>query len=653
MDYKMLSDVFLKLEKTSERLKKTEILSEFLESCDSDDIYAVVLLVSGRVFPQWSQKDIGVASMLMVKAIAKAYGRSEADVEKQWQRLGDLGLVAEDFSKTRKQATLFKKLLTVKLVHESLKNLVNLEGMKSQDKKLAIISSLLTSANDAQARYVVRAIIGDLRIGVADGVIRDSITRAYFSEIFWKDLLKLKINKKKRIEHMLDVYNNKRILVSLELKEYLSDVEKFEEKNTVTYLSENEITKIADFWKKTAKYDVILVNETDFGNNLKSKITGIVERANEAANDFAMIAKIAMEEGVKGLEKIDITVGRPIKVMLAQKAKGIKDAFDIVGKPAAFEYKYDGFRLQVHKNGNEINLFTRRLENVTKQFPDIVDVAKKGIIANSCIVEGEAVGYDKNTGRYLPFQQISRRIRRKYDIGELAKQVPVVLNLFDMLSLNGKTIVDEPFEKRRDNLKKIVKETPQKLILAKDIITDLVDVAEDFYKESLAKGNEGIMAKSLSAPYKPGSRVGHMLKIKPVLETLDLTIVGALWGEGKRAGWLSSYTLACRDPDTGEFLTIGKLGTGIKEKSEEGTSFADFTKELEKHIISKKGKEVDISPTIVVEVAYEEIQKSTNYSSGFALRFPRLVVLRDEKAVEETDDLNKVSYIFAQQRHNN
>ncbi|MCK4968555.1 MAG: hypothetical protein KAS12_05850, partial [Candidatus Aenigmarchaeota archaeon] len=292
MDYKLLSDVFSRLEKTSERLKKTEILAEFLESCNADDIYSAVLLVQGRVFPQWSQKDMGIASLLMVKAIAKAYGRSDLDVENQWQKCGDLGLVAEELSKTRRQATLFKKTLTVKLVHESLKSLSELEGLKSQDKKLAIISSLLTSATDTQAKYLVRAIIGDLRIGVADGVIRDSIAKAYFAEVFWKDLLNQKTNKKKRIDYMLSVYDKKRIIVSLELKESMPIVAEFEGKNEVSYKSEDDILKISDFWKKEAKIDAIFVDSAEIGNPLKAKITRIVERANEAANDFAMIAKI-------------------------------------------------------------------------------------------------------------------------------------------------------------------------------------------------------------------------------------------------------------------------------------------------------------------------------------------------------------------------
>ena len=651
MEYNILAEVFAKLEKTAERLKKTGILADFLLECDTDDIYPAVILSQGRVFPSWSQKEIGVASLLMVKAIAKAYGIKGTEVEKLWQKTGDLGLAAEELSKKRRQATLFTKPLTVKSVHEGLKGLAELEGNKSQKKKLEIISYLLTSAKDVEAKYVVRAIIGNLRIGVADGVVRDAIAKAFFSEVFWKDILKQKINQKKRIEDIL-LLEKKSILIAEELKKTMPEVCGLEENNDVKYLGEKDILKINDFWKKECKYDIVLVGSAETGNALRAKITGIVEKANEAANDFALVAKIAKKEGTIGLKKIDIAVGRPIKVMLAQKAKGIEDAFETVGKPCAFEYKYDGFRLQAHKKGSQVQLYTRRLEDVTKQFPDVSGAIKKGIKAESCIIEGEAVGYDKKTGRSIPFQNISRRIKRKYNIEELAEAVPVVLNLFDILSLDGITIIKEPFHKRRAHLEKITHEIPKKLVVAEATVTDNIETADEFYKKSLSLGNEGLMAKNLKAPYKPGSRVGHMLKIKPVLETLDLTIVAADWGEGKRAGWLSSYGLACRDPDTGEFLTMGKLGTGIKEKKEEGTSFEEITDELKKHIIKKEAKRVEIAPTIVVEVAYEEIQKSSTYTAGFALRFPRFVRIRDEKSVDEIDDINKVIAIFDSQRHN-
>ena len=199
-------------------------------------------------------------------------------------------------------------------------------------------------------------------------------------------------------------------------------------------------------------------------------------------------------------------------------------------------------------------------------------------------------------------------------------------------------------------LESVVQEVPERIVLARQLITDSEKEAKAFYKESLDMGNEGAMFKSLDAPYKPGSRVGHMIKLKPVMESLDLVIVGGEWGEGKRAGWLSSFVLACYDRETGEFSEIGRMGTGIKEKPEEGISFVGLTDMLREHIIKEEGKSVTVKPSVVIEVAYEEIQKSPTYSSGYALRFPRLLRLRSDRAPEECDDIARVEELYSAQR---
>jgi len=380
-----------------------------------------------------------------------------------------------------------------------------------------------------------------------------------------------------------------------------------------------------------------------------NKYVDALQTAYDITNDFSQVAVIAKEKGVGGLKDVSLETGKPIKVMLYQKAKDMEDAFSIVGKPAALEYKYDGFRLQLHRDKNKILLFTRRLENVTKQFPDVVETIKENIDSENYILDAEIIGIDPKTKKWLAFQNISQRIKRKYDIHQMAKDIPVMVNLFDAVQVNGKNIIKKPFSERRKLLKGITKEVPEKLQLAKEIITDNIDEAEKFYNEALDKGNEGIMAKSLDKPYKPGSRVGYGVKVKPVMETLDLVIVGADWGEGKRANWLSSFTIACRDSE-GNFLEVGKVGTGIKEKDEEGISFAQLTEMLKPLIISEKGKEVKVKPQIIIEVNYEEIQKSPTYGSGFALRFPRLVRLREDKPLDETSSLEIVKEFYDKQR---
>jgi len=342
-------------------------------------------------------------------------------------------------------------------------------------------------------------------------------------------------------------------------------------------------------------------------------------------------------------------IGIPIKVMLAQKVDDIEEGFERCGKPAEFEFKYDGMRMQIHKDDSDIKIFTRRLENITNQFPEVVENIKKCVHEKKIIIDSEAVGFDNKTGHYLPFQNISQRIKRKYDIQKMSEQYPVEVNVFDLINYKGKSIVHMPFEERKKILKKIIKTVPKKIILVKSITSSDKKAVKDFYKEAIRSGNEGLMIKKLDAPYKPGSRVGFMVKLKGTKENLDLVIVKAEWGEGKRSSWLSSYTLACKDED-GNFLEIGKASTGLKEKEEEGLSFKEMTTLLKPLIIKETGKEVKVKPKIMIEVGYEELQKSPTYSSGYALRFPRVLALRRDKSPEDANTLNQVEEFYKKQK---
>jgi len=289
-------------------------------------------------------------------------------------------------------------------------------------------------------------------------------------------------------------------------------------------------------------------------------------------------------------------------------------------------------------------LFTRRQEDVTKQFPDVVRLAVECLKPEECVVEGETLGIDVKTGKPLPFQLLSQRIHRKYDIDRMVKEIPVQVNLFDVLSVEGEMLIKKPFKERRKILERITKTIPGKFQLTKQIISDDVKKLEEFYKEALEAKQEGLMLKVLDSPYVFGRHVGTMFKIKPIMETLDLVIVGATWGEGARAKWLSSYVLACRDPDTGEFLTCGMMGTGLTEEQ-----FQLMTDVLKPLIVEEKGKEVKVRPSIVVEVGYQEIQKSPSYTSGMALRFPKLIRIREDRSPEECDTIDRVEALYESQ----
>ena len=296
---------------------------------------------------------------------------------------------------------------------------------------------------------------------------------------------------------------------------------------------------------------------------------------------------------------------------------------------------------QIHKDGSEISVFSRRMENVTKQFPDIVALARKYINCKQCIVEGEAVAIKE--GRPQPFQLLSKRIRRKYDIEKMVREIPVQINLFDLLYLDGVSYIDEPLTERWASLKKIV--TQDKSFRSADHLetTDIDDAAE-FYEAALAASQEGVIVKNMEARYQPGKRVGFWLKVKEILEPLDLVVVGAEWGEGKKAMWLSSVILAAWKGN--KLVATGRMASGFTEDQLE-----QLTKTLKPLIIKEEGKVVAVKPVVVIEIGYEEIQRSPKYESGYALRFPRLLRLRtEEKKPEDADTVTTIEKLFKMQR---
>ncbi|HDY73891.1 MAG TPA: ATP-dependent DNA ligase, partial [Euryarchaeota archaeon] len=361
-------------------------------------------------------------------------------------------------------------------------------------------------------------------------------------------------------------------------------------------------------------------------------------------NNMGLVAKTAYESGAEGLARLTVQVGRPLRPMLAQSMPSLEEAIKGAGR-AAIEVKYDGARVQIHKKGGEIRIFSRRLEEVTNALPDVVSAAKKAITAGDVILDGETVAVDPVTRRPKPFQDILRRFRRKYGVEEKALEIPFETYIFDLLYADGELLIDETLEMRRKRLASIVKAETKKFMLADQLITNNLEEALSFYNRALEAGHEGVMVKNMDSTYVIGSRVGYMYKVKPIAETLDLVILGAVWGEGKRAGWLSSYYLGARD-ELGEFRYVGRVATGVTEQQ-----LADYTELLRPYIEYTDGLEVRLMPKVVVEVGYQEIQKSPKYDSGFALRFPRVIRLRDDKSIEEVDTLERMEELYKKQGH--
>ena len=594
MDYSKLVNYYQKLEKTTKRLEKTKIVSELLKKTPEDKLETVIFLLEGRVFPKWDESKVGISSRLMLKAINSATGVSPEKIEKEWAKKGDLGTVVEDLIKTRKQTTLFSKKLTITKVFENIQKLATLEGKGTVSKKINLITELLTSATPEEARFIARTVIEDLRIGVKEGVIRDAIVWAFLPRVKGINDENIKIKAKKITK-----------LKEIDLKLKLLESEKPRE----------------------------IYNELVFK----------VEHAFNLTNDYAEVAIAAKNHNLK---KLSMKVGKPVNPMLAIKAETPENAFDHLGRPALLEYKLDGFRLQIHKNGDEIKLYTRRLENVTKQFKEIMPTIKSNIKAKICILDSELVGFDPKTKKYLPFQNISMRIRRKYNIEKKSEELPVEINVFDIILKDNEILIDRTQEDRRKILEKMIKQEKTKIVLTKKLATSSEKELDKFYKESLKKGNEGIMIKNLKARYVPGRRVGGWMKIKPVKETLDLIIVGATWGEGKRAKWLSSFTVACRDKN--ELLIMGRVSTGISEINTDLT-YANITKTLKPLIKEQKGKYVTLKPKLIFEIAYDEVQKSPTYSSGFALRFPRVMKIRNDLGFNDVDTIDRIKKFYREQ----
>ncbi len=564
MRYFKLAKLYEELSSTTKRLEKIDILSRFLRLLSKEDSN-ILYLLQGEIYPSYDRRKIGISNQLAIKAISKATGTDSKKIILLWKKVGDIGEVSKDLTENKKQRTLVSNILTTKKVIENLRKLPGLEGKGTIERKISLITELLTSATPLESLYLIRTLIGDLRIGVQESTIKYAILKAFFG-------------------------NNK-------------------------------------------KYEEEIQNAIDKSNDLKE------------------VFEFSMNENIRDLKKIKMKVGKPIKAMLAQKAKNIDDAFKHLGKPLAIEYKYDGFRLLIHKKDGKVTLFTRSLEDVTKQFPEVIDYVKEFVKGDSFILDSEAVGYDKKTKKYTDFQAISQRIRRKYDIKKVSEKLPVEVNVFDIIYYNGKSQLEKSFGERAKLVRKIVKNKPYKLVTSKMKITSNKKIVKEFYEEALRNNQEGVMLKNLNAEYKPGRRVGNMLKLKPEERELDLVITGGEWGAGKRSGWISSFILSCKKDD--KFLEVGKVGTGIKEKSNEGVGFDELNEKLKPLIINEEGKNVGIKPKIIVKVNYQDIQKSPNYESGWALRFPRITALRTDKPLSEIATLEEIKKNFLNQRIKN
>ena len=548
MKYKELVEVYEALTSTTKRLEKTTILAEFLKNTEAEILPIVTLLSLGKVFPVWSEKEIGIGLKLLMKAISLVVGVSMDTVEDSVRDKGDIGFAAEALFANRYQSTLFTRPLTIVKVYKNMTKLAEISGKNAQTRKIRILIELLTSASPAEAKYISRTVVEELRVGIGEGTIKDAVSEAF-------------------------------------------NVEK-----------------------------------------------EVVERALMLTNDPGLVAEVAKEEGEEGLKKLNLIPGKPVKPMLAQLSPGIEVSVEEMGT-AICETKYDGFRVQIHRIGDEIKIFTRRLDNIKNAVPEIVEYVEKYLPPEDLIVEGEIIA--TKDGNPISFQYILQRVRRKYEIERLRLEVPLIMYLFDVLYYK-KPLIDTPFGERRKVLESIAKIEPSKFELSNQVIVtkENIEDAQKLFESSIKAGHEGIMIKDPSAPYMPGIRGKKMLKLKAEPETLDLVVVGGTYGRGRRANLIGSYLVAAQDEE-GNLKTIAHTATGLDD-----ATLLELSNKVESLIIEKKGRKVKSRPEIILEIAYSEIVKSPEYESGYSLRFPVVKRIREDKGIDDIDTVHRIESIF-------
>ncbi|WAC06171.1 MAG: ATP-dependent DNA ligase [Methanoregula sp.] len=530
-----------RLEKISGRLEMIDVISRELPGLSPDELPVFVRFVMGRIFPDWSQKRLGIGPNLLYEAIGYVAGVKKEEVVEKINRSGDVGKTAEDLLAAKSQMTFFHEDLDLIRVYDELTALASQEGKKSQREKLLSVRRLLANAHPLEGRYLARIMLEELRIGVGEGSVREAIAKAF-------------------------------------------------------------------------GVDSVLV-----------------EHAMQALNDLGEVARLA-KLGPGALSDVRITLFHPVRMMLAQSGS-IADMVAGHGAVAA-EYKYDGSRFQFHKKGNWCRMYSRRLEDVTGALPDVIQQLLSAT-DHDVILDGEVIAI--KDGRPMPFQSVLRRFRRRHDVAEATAEIKLVPNVFDILFLNGETMIGLPLSERRKSL-----ESTLKFFIAPQVVSDDPIIIEKTYQAALDAGHEGIMLKVLSSPYSPGQRGKNWIKIKPEVDTLDLAVVGAEWGEGKRAHVFGSFLVACQDQ--GRLVPLSRVATGFSEEQ-----LAEVYELLKDSVISKSGKEVTFEPVLVFEVGYSELQVSPTYTGGFALRFPRFVRIRDDKDILEVETLDMIRERYQRQ----
>jgi DNA ligase-1 len=549
-EFRLLGEVLDEISKTQKRTEKIALASEFLKNVSIDEVNQAALFLSGRVFAERDQRALNISWRGLLSVLKKVVSIDDSTIFDAYD--GDIGeAVARilDTSKESRQSSLFSETLSIASVRQTLDRIADVQGKGSVKEKQSLLTSLFMDASPREARYLTAIVLEDMRTGLSEGLLAETISTAFEIE------------------------------------------------------------------------------------------PSLVRRAWSFNGDLGEIAKLAAEGGKTALQKVSIQVMRGVKPMLASPVPNIESMFESGSALYSFELKLDGARVQIHKKGTEVRIFSRRLSDVTESLPDIVKVIERDVKAKNVILDGEVLAVDE-MGKPFPFQVVMKRFGRSRDIEDAYSNTRLQLVLFDVLLIDNLQLVDEVYSKRRRELERIV---PSVLLVEKIVSNDLTQI-QSFFERSQELGHEGLVAKTLDSPYTPGVRGGYWLKIKHTLQTLDLVIVAAEWGHGRRKDWLSDYHLAVRDEESGEFLVVGKTYKGFTDKE-----FEEITKKLMGLKISSHGHIVQVRPEIVVEVIASEVQRSPTYDSGMALRFARIDRLREDKGPMDAMTLAELKEVYDNQ----
>ena len=579
MKFAQLAEFFGQMEATTKRLELTEILVELLKNTPVEIISKVVYLIQGKIRPNFEGVELGIAEKLAMKSISKSAGIPIKKIEDEYKVGGDLGITAANILKQKTQTTFIAESITLERVYDTLLKIAKLEGKRSQDMKIKYISSLLNDATTNESKFILKILLGTLRLGVAENTLMDALAIAFTGE---------KSNRE------------------------------------------------------------------------------LIENAYNVSSDLGHVGEVVAKQGINGIKKFEISIFNPIRPMLADRVKSEEEAIKKFQDEFAAEYKLDGERAQIHKKGNKIIIFSRSLERITQYYPDIVEKIPNILICDDCIIEAEVVAMNEDTGNFLPFQELMHR-RRKYKIEKAVSDYPITVNFFDILYLNGRKMINLPYLERRSSLLKIIKDSKFAKAIPMSIVKNEGDIIE-ILENSINSGCEGLMLKMIKSQYKAGMRGSNWLKLKreyqnELGDSLDLIVIGAFFGKGRRTGRYGTLLLATYNSENDTFPSICKVGTGFTDEN-----LDQLYQILSPNVTIKKNSKIEsdmnadvwFEPNLVIEIVASEITLSPIHKTGFnilrkesglALRFPKFTgKIRSEKNVEDASTDEEIIALYKSQK---